>query len=43
MADMMFVVESKTSKFGKQVELGGTSGVLEHGMFVKLIFERGIS
>ena len=43
MADTMSLVESDTIKFGRQVELASTSGVREHGMFVELIFERGIS
>ena len=43
MADMICSVESETSKFGRQVEFASTTGVGEHGMFVELIFERGIS
>ena len=42
-ADNFKKLESETGKFGKQVELASTSGVWEHGMFVKLICERGIS
>lgn len=43
MADTFFVVESKISRLGRQVEFVNTAGVGEHGMLVELIFERGIS
>ena len=43
MADTIYLVESETSEFGKQVEFASTSGVIEHGMFVELMCERGIT
>jgi hypothetical protein len=41
--DAFAIAENETNKFGKQAEFVGAPGVLEHGMSVKLIYERGIS